>query len=194
MVGEFTKEHQARRRRRRKLDTKLVDAIDACTNSIRPVIDLGAGNGEFVLEMRSRGYLAIGVDGSDGCDEASAGCVIQDDLVAPRRLTPENMGVLVGCNLPPIVTCFEVGEHIPAEYEDDFIATIAGVKPSALFISWAVPGQRGRGHVNCHTPEYVANRLGMVGFRLNELAMATVREIAGRGWNKKLLAFHGISE
>ncbi len=145
---DFEKEHC--------YDPSLSQSI--CTflksRNVQAMYDFGCGPGEYVRKMRSNGIQSTGYDGNP-ITSSIPFCNVAD-------LTDPNF------TLPPLecVMCLEVGEHIPAQYEDALIRTLdKHVLPGGILIlSWAVPGQGGLGHVNCQTNQYVRNRMAVLGY------------------------------
>lgn len=142
------------------------------------VIDLGCGNGAYLRYLLSKDFRSlIGIDGSI---KTSYNIVefpfsrtqvlqfIKDDLTTPI-IFPEQGNVI----------CLEVGEHIPKEHENVFIDNVVNhVKPNGmLFLSWAIPGQDGIGHVNCKPNEEVIKIFQDRGFDYLELASNSVRSL-----------------
>ena len=72
----------------------------------------------------------------------------------------------------------EVGEHIPAEFEDVFISNITKHVKKTLIISWAVEGQGGDGHVNCKNNDYIIAQIEERGFKYNKKASTELRKAA----------------
>jgi hypothetical protein len=52
-----------------------------------------------------------------------------------------------------LVCCVEVAEHIPPERSHDLVATATGLARNWIYFTAALPGQSGRGHVNCRPHE-----------------------------------------
>lgn len=50
---------------------------------------------------------------------------------------------------------FEVGEHILAEFENNFIKNIADNARKGIIMSWALVGQGGYKHVNERNNDYI---------------------------------------
>jgi tryptophanyl-tRNA synthetase len=84
--------------------------------------------------------------------------------------------------------CIEVGEHISQEREHQFAQNLT-CNAGLLFVSWALPGQRGRGHINCKTEKQVIDLIGRHGGRYHQPLTKQARQIAGEPWSKKLLVF-----
>ena len=119
------------------------------------VYDVGCGNGAYVKYLEDAGFESvIGIEGSQLENFKTHNIIIQD-LTMPFELQTKGN-----------VICLEVAEHIPAQYEDVFLKNVTGlVRVSGfLFLSWAVKGQDGIGHVNCKSNEYVVEKLHNLGF------------------------------
>ncbi|MCL4127508.1 UNVERIFIED_CONTAM: hypothetical protein GTU68_047722, partial [Idotea baltica] len=57
------------------------------------------------------------------------------------------------------VLSLEVGEHIPAQYEDIFLDNLIRHADKGIILSWAIPGQQGLSHVNLHPNEYIISKM-----------------------------------
>ncbi len=117
----------------------------------RPVHDLGCGNGYMVRELTAAGYTATGYEGDPVSPDH-----VRCDLTRPVTLR----------GAPGHVICVEVGEHIPAEHSAALFQNIAAAAaPGAWCImSWALPDQKGRGHVNCLESAAVVSAMEAHGF------------------------------
>jgi len=163
-----------------KIDTGLANAVLYVAQYYKTAIDLGAGIGRYVSLLRNAGLVgAIGYDGIEGIGELSGGLVREEDLTAHSFL----------CPCADLALCIETGEHIPQDKLPVFIRNIAKAATRSLMVSWAIPKQRGRDHISCRTPEWVAAEFGHHGWHIDEAMMSKCREIAGKGWDKKLLVF-----
>jgi len=67
------------------------------------------------------------------------------------------------------VLCLEVGEHIPAKFEDILIKNLDKNNTKGIILSWAVEGQDGPGHVNCKNNDYIKNKFRELNY-INDLA------------------------
>lgn len=131
------------------------------------VHDLGCGNG-FIVEVLNRcGFNATGYEGDPANDS-----IQKADLTEPIEFAEQGQTV-----------CIEVGEHIPQKHESQLIANMYAATASGCLciISWAVPGQPGRGHVNCLTKESVIKKMGAAGFiheaELTDDARASITDL-----------------
>jgi len=179
MRGEFSREFA--KKKTWKLDSNLCKGLLAVLPKGCSVIDIGAGIGRYVEWLNTEGHRAWGVDNIEDIGKLSSGRVWKYDLSSDPvffNLKNEQWGI-----------CIEVGEHIPPELEAAFIENVSKCARNGLIVSWAVLGQRGKNHINCHSTEYVANRFGRWGWHLDEGATALARVMSGKGWDKKLLVF-----
>jgi hypothetical protein len=127
------------------------------------VLDLGCGHNFYVTVLRYCGYTANGMDAVD----LGSNYFYKQDLTKP--LPTEFTGRYYN------VISLEVGEHIPAEYEDAYLNNITCLGGDVI-MSWAVPGQAGIGHINCRSNEWVIEQMAKRGYRFNEERTASLRE------------------
>ena len=76
------------------------------------------------------------------------------------------------------VLCLEVGEHVPARFEDVIFDNIATHAHDAVVLSWAAPGQPGLGHVNTLPEARVVAQMAARGWARDERASARLRAAA----------------
>jgi hypothetical protein len=163
-----------------KIDAGLLRALTAIIPQGSSVMDLGAGTGKYVYSLRAHGYKAYGLDGIQDIATLSDGLVRQLDLSSP--IAPEERVIAYDWCMT-----IEVGEHIPYPGCLKLIHRAIRYSRVGVVCSWAVPGQRGRDHITCRTPEWVASRFARLGVLIDENATIRARELAGKGWNRKLL-------
>lgn len=103
----------------------------------RSVLDVGCGQGEW-LE-------AFGLDDSLGVDIAApeGRGYVRHDLTEPLHLW----------RTFDLVLSLETAEHLPPESADVYVNSLVRHGGTVVF-SAAVPGQEGKGHVNCQPHEY----------------------------------------
>ncbi|MFA5262191.1 MAG: methyltransferase domain-containing protein [Opitutaceae bacterium] len=127
------------------------------------VVDLGCGRGWYVEALDKAGVPVFGVDGTPGT--ADKGCLYGEaDLTEPLGIRPSDA-----------VLCLEVGEHVPAQYQDALLDNICRMAERQVVLSWAVPGQVGHGHVNCQTNEWVTEQMLSRGFSRNLVVETMLR-------------------
>lgn len=162
-------------------DARLSQAICSLfrDNKVGTSYDFGCGHGQYTQAMNALGIRTVGFDGNP-ITASFPNCRVLD---------------LTGSfDLPQVdaVLCLEVGEHIPAEFENILITNIdKHVRSGGLVVlSWAVPGQGGFGHVNCKPNEYIRERFRKLGYDHDGLVEAHLRNMATLGWFKNtILAF-----
>jgi hypothetical protein len=74
------------------------------------------------------------------------------------------------------VLSLEVGEHIPAEYEETFMQNLDKHSKDGIVLSWAVRGQGGDGHVNCKDNEEVIPVVCSMGYDYEIVKTKELRE------------------
>lgn len=142
-------------------DQKFFDALSASSSasaarilpevvrlvSPRSAVDLGAGNGEWLAELRALGVTdVLGIDGD--WVKPSALKIPQanfraHDLRAPLALD----------RTFDLAISMETAEHLPPGRGEGFVADLVATAPAILF-SAAVPGQGGTDHINERWPDY----------------------------------------
>lgn len=137
---------------------KYMEVITAILPKNKTLIDIGAGTGNLVQDLRDLGYSIKGIDGTIHIEELTCGLVRWVDLTADcdEWYGAAQWGI-----------CLEVGEHIPPEFESNFLDQICRIPTEALLISWALPEPETdsfHGHVNCREKEYVMARLAERGW------------------------------
>jgi hypothetical protein len=82
------------------------------------------------------------------------------------------------------VLCLEVGEHLPAQYEEGFLDNVDAHNRCGAILSWAVEGQAGKGHVNMHNNDYVINAMTKRGYTYDAATSMAGRDVAELPWMK----------
>lgn len=133
----FDYEHMAKEER--PFAYRLAVWIDSKVRS--DVVDLGAGTGVYVEELRKFGLRARGYDIADP---------------QPRPDLVQQKSMLEVDDPAGVVLCLEVAEHIDSSLAPQVIESVwrnCGPKGTVIW-SAAQPGQGGVGHINCQPPEY----------------------------------------
>lgn len=187
-TGAFETEFAAKKRW--KVDAGLWAAMLAVFHEGERIVDLGAGAGRYVDLLRQHGFVAEGVDAIPGIGELTKGLVQEVDLTTPDLWGDIYAGRGAHEHWRPEAAIFvEVGEHVPAGLSGQLLDNVADAASQRLLVSWAVPGQRGRDHIHCQPPEWVACEMGKRGWSLDSDLTAKARELAGKGWDRKLMVF-----
>jgi len=120
------------------------------------IIDIGCGNGYYTKYLNLYPLHCVGYDGNPNTEKITDNlCKVADFTV--RQILGKRDWVL----------SLEVGEHIPSEFEDIFIDNLDKHNKEGMVISWAIEGQGGDGHVNCHNNDYVTNKICKLGYKLD---------------------------
>lgn len=164
-----------------KHDRGVKSLADLEYNQRPTLTDFGAGVGLYVEMLKRLGCRTYGYDGTPNILEISGGMVVELDLSRPQTLPKTEYGMSI-----------EVLEHIPFDQHDAYLNLISNTVTTGLFMSVATPGQRGRDHVACMTPEAVADSLTRFGWRLSAYT-ETLRKAVSRPFNRKIQYFERAS-
>lgn len=156
-------------------DTRLSKELGAYFRN-RTVIDMGCGKGDYVRHLRRLGITCDGCDGNPITKKFDDTLHIID-LSEPFKLKMAYDWVL----------CLEVGEHIPKDYEQVLFDNICAHAAHGVVLSWAVPGQLGRGHVNERSNEYVKIAMDNQNFWYDHEWSVAFRGVARLPWFKNTL-------
>ena len=155
-----------------KCDEPLCDAITEMYD-VETAVDIGCGDGQYTHNLIKAGIACVGFDGSPLTEKVSGGlCDVLDFSI------PTDIGQF------DLVLCLEVGEHIPAKYEQIFIENLVRASKKHICLSWAVEGQAGWGHVNCRNNDYVVNEFTRRGFTYKEKSSMALRKASQIRRNK----------
>jgi cyclopropane fatty-acyl-phospholipid synthase-like methyltransferase len=162
-------------------DDKLSQAILKTLKSRKcnTLVDLGCGTGEYARFFRRHGIDVEAYDGNPYTEQLTGGIGQVKDLSQPFDLQKQFKCVM----------SLEVGEHIPAEFEQTFLDNIIKhcIDGGIIIISWAVPGQDGDGHVNCQTNDYIMQQMQQRGYYLENNLTNQLRKAASLWWFKNTL-------
>jgi len=132
----------------------LAEALTQHLPVAQPVVDLGCGMGYYALALQQAGWKVRAFDGTPDLDSIGVFRGIEElDLSQPFTTSAQSS-----------VICLEVGEHIPLECEQTFLDNLAANTKRRLILSWAIPNQGGKGHINERPNDYIINEMGKRGF------------------------------
>jgi hypothetical protein len=151
------------------------------------VYDIGAGVGQLqrLLKKKESPVDYAGFDGGDNIESMWGKTTpVRGD---PYHVVPEicwiNAAAPVSLPKRDWVISIEVGEHIPQEYEAQFIDNLVGLCTDGVIVSWAVPGQGGRGHINEISNDYLVAEMRNRGFKYDIAQTTVFREsVSGGDW------------
>lgn len=134
------------------IDEPVLDYLIS-TYHVRSMLDVGCGLGGMIDLARRKGVYAWGIDGD--VHVARPDIVIHDFTVAPF-VVPATVD---------LIWCVEFVEHVEAQYEDNYFATFDAGR--VLYLTHAIPGQRGHHHVNEQYDYYWIERLERRGWTIS---------------------------
>ncbi len=134
----------------------LVSKLAKVFSTSEVIRDFGCGDAYYITKLQEHGYKVFGYDGF---------------IPKANKISDRCMTIDLSKHIPVMfrgqVLSLEVGEHIPAEFEDVFLDNLVSACSSRMVLSWAIPGQGGLGHVNCHNNAHVIKKMAKRGFYLN---------------------------
>lgn len=150
--------------------------------SPRSMLDVGCGKGEWLQEFRS-----CGVEDVVGVDIAAP-----DEMWYFRRDLTEPLEFKRTFDL---VVCLEVGEHLPPEAAETLVESCVHHSNTVLF-SAAVPGQEGKGHINCQPHEYWHAYFSLYEFDVLDVVRPRIQHPQVSAWYRDniFLYVHGSHE
>lgn len=126
-------------------------------NNIKTVYDFGCGRGEYLEQLRNLDPT-LQLTGFEGHQtDGVFNNIVKKDLSTNLELNEVDM-----------VMSIEVGEHIPKEFEQVFIDNISNHAKNHIFLSWAIVGQSGLGHINCQNNDYIITQFVNRGWKLEQ--------------------------
>jgi len=154
------------------LNTCLADQIKSLSDAknFTTISDYGAGSGAYSKYLIDQGIDSANLhcyDGNTAIVDASGGlCQGGVDLSSPQPTLP----------VVDVVYALEIGEHIPKDREPVFLKNLNHAASKQLFLSWAIPGQGGNGHVNCQTNDYIIGEMAKLGLAFDDNVTKTIRD------------------
>ena len=163
-------------------DTGLNDLLVSFLKN-QTVFDFGCGDALYLKNLQK---VCPEVRGCDGNPYTSK---ITDNLGFTADLSElQNFG------LYDWVISFEVGEHIPEEFENTFIDNLCNHAKKGVILSWAYPGQPGEGHINCKPSDHIIMQMYERGFLIDYFKSDEFRTNSQTWWlQSNLLVFYNIN-
>ena len=145
--------------------------------NMNTIVDFGCGTAEYVSRLKDEGIKCEAYDGNPNTPEITKGFGKTLDFSEVVDLKKR-----FDC-----VISFEVGEHIPQQYETVFIDNLIRHFDKYLILSWAVEGQLGDGHINCRNNDYIIDIMKRRNIRYIEDLSLIFREKATLPWFKNTI-------
>jgi SAM-dependent methyltransferase len=132
----------------------------------KTAIDIGCGGGFYTKQFIDNGVDCVGYDGCPHTFEMTNGLCSVRDFSYPVDVGKFDM-----------VFSLEVGEHIPAEFEDVYIGNLITAAKNTICLSWSPRiGEPVGGHVNCQKNEWVIDKMNKLGWVLDDKATKYIRD------------------
>lgn len=133
------------------------------------VVDVGCGDGWLLDKLRAQGCHRV-----QGYEYSAAGLRLtrQREIAADRLDLRQEIQSESKFDL---CTCFEVAEHIEAQFADTIVRNLVKLAPVVVF-SAAIPGQGGVDHVNEQPNSYWIERFIARGMTYDEATTAEFRQ------------------
>ena len=170
--GEFAVDHHA-------YDKPLSDALADFfkKENVENMADLGCGLAHYVANFIENGINATGFDGNPRTPELTNGLASVLDLAIPFTFEKPYEWIM----------SIEVGEHLPAHYEDVYIQNLHNNNKKGIVMSWALEGQGGLGHFNERNNQYIKDKVMALGYTNDVEAENMLREASSLWWFKNTL-------
>lgn len=168
-------------------DSSLAKVIKNLANilDVKDIADFGCGPGWYTYYFYKCGFQVNGYDGNPNVEKVSSLLFNKEYYCQCQDLTePFNIDIPF-----EMIICLEVGEHIPQKMEDIFLQNLVSNANKYILLSWAIPGQKGDGHINCHTNAYIISKMKNKGWTYNRIVSKQLRCAANLDWFKNTLMF-----
>jgi len=160
-----------------KFDAGLSGALKVFLKEQETIVDFGCGNADYAKELYNEGKKVDAFDGNPHTPEMTGGFASVLDLSIEFDL-----GKKYEC-----VISLEVGEHIPKNKEQIYLNNLVSHTEQCVILSWALPNQGGKGHVNERPNEYIIEEMNKRGFKHFEEASEYLRNSSVLWWFKKTI-------
>lgn len=151
--------------------------------NVKSAADLGCGPGWYVADLNQFGIDCVGLDGNPNVIHQS-----ENFPCAVGKCRIMDLSKKIELEEKDLIFSIEVGEHIPQNKESIFLDNICNHANKYIVLSWASPNQKGDGHVNPHTSEYIIDSLKQRGFRYLEDISYYIRNQCETWWLKRNIA------
>jgi hypothetical protein len=143
--------------------------------SPKSVIDVGCGVGLWLKVFQENGVTNS--QGLDGAHVHRSELLIREDNFVATDLSGAFQ--IEGCY--DLAVCLEVGEHLSPDCAHHLVRELTLSAPVVLF-SAAIPGQRGRNHINEQWPSYWRDLFRARGYKVLDLLRPRLRDDDTVAW------------
>lgn len=159
-------------------DQPLANAISRFLSEmdVESVNDLGCGPAWYAPNIEKENITYAGFDGNPHTSKLSNGKGIVLDLATYQDIPIADASISL-----------EVGEHIPLRFSNIFLDNLTRCTRSLIIVSWAVPNQPGRGHVNCQDNEWVIDKMKIRKWNFLEESSLILRTASTLPWFSKTI-------
>jgi SAM-dependent methyltransferase len=148
----------------------------------KSVMDLGCGSASYLADLKKVGCKVQGYDGNPFTPQLTNGLGEVADL-----------SKICDLGMHDWVISFEAGEHVPKEFEDNFITNLCSHAKEGIVLSWAIEGQPGEGHINCRNNDYIIEQMYNKKFICDFIKTDYLRQLTPVDWfQTNLLIFYRI--
>tara|TARA_R100000995_G_C3459008_1_gene112107 strand:+ start:117 stop:686 length:570 start_codon:yes stop_codon:yes gene_type:complete len=159
-------------------DKGLKSALCEFVSEQSSLVDFGCGDASYAKEIAQNGLDVEAYDGNPVVVSQTNGFAKVLDLSEPFDLERKF----------DVVMSLEVAEHLPKKYEEVYVDNLIKHTNGWLIISWAVPGQGGKGHFNEQPEEYVLKLFENKGFsHKDEYSKYLRNSITNLSWFKNTI-------
>lgn len=170
-IAPFRSSHFRRRQAYAENYRQLAAALTE-TIEFDAVLDVGCGQGLLLQPLAvHHGKQVRGIELSADAEPHV------DEAIRPQVVFGDPLGVDLGPSRFELVACVEVVEHVPEERADEFLRMLTERASKWLYLSAAIPGQPGRGHINLQPSFYWIEKLDRLAFSLD---IPRTRTLVGR--------------
>ncbi|KAJ1469801.1 hypothetical protein T484DRAFT_1981466 [Baffinella frigidus] len=157
------------------------------------IYDIGAGVGQLAVLLAKKNSLVdyAGFDGGNNIQRMWGKLTpLRGDQ---NHVVPEICWIdaAVPVTLPKRswVVSFEVGEHIPKKSEAQFLDNLVALCTEGVVVSWAIPGQPGRNHINSRSNAHIIAEMEKRGLVYDAAQATAFRDTVGQDtwWLKRSL-------
>ena len=141
------------------------------------ITDYGCANGLYLEPFYNAGCVVQGYEVSTDA--------LEDAVVPVEYISIIDQSEILNPQKTDLALCIEVMEHIPEESAEFAISNLTKMSDTIIFTA-AIPGQGGKGHINCQPKEYWVDMMAKFSFVpdmvMREIIVASALSGYHMGW------------